>query len=73
MKTVRVFCPICKGGDNSIWTGSLHEWGNELSKEIPPEWVNYAHRHEKAHDHQVMVEYPSGLTVPFKLSSEADR
>ena len=69
MKNVRVFCPVCKCGDNSIWKGSLIEWGRELENEIPPEWVNYAYRHEKAHGHQIMVEYPSGLVVPFKLSS----
>ncbi|MBA7491405.1 hypothetical protein ES702_01950 [subsurface metagenome] len=73
MKKVRVFCPVCQGGDNSIWIGSLWEWGKELEKENPPDWANYAHRHEKAHGHQIMVEYPSGLTVPFKLSSEVKR
>jgi len=73
MKKVRVFCPVCQDGDNTIWTGTLHEWGKELEKENPPDWANYAHRHEKAHGHQIMVEYPSGLTVPFKLSSEVER
>jgi len=64
--SVRVYCPVCKGGDNHIWKGSLHEWGQELEKVDPPEWVNYAHRHEAAHGHQIMVEYPS-KTVPFKI------
>lgn len=68
MIKVRVFCPICRDGNNVIWEGSLEEWGVELSKETPPDWANYAHRHEMAHGHQVMVEYPSGLRVPFKLS-----
>jgi len=34
MNKVRVFCPICKGGDNSIWKGSLEEWGEELLTEL---------------------------------------
>ena len=68
MNKVRVFCPICKNGDNSIWEGSLEEWGEELLKESPPYWANYAHRYENAHGHQIMVEYPSGMIVPFKVS-----
>ena len=67
--SVRVYCPICKGGKNVIWQGSIEEWGKELSKEIPPEWANYAYRHERAHNHQVMVEYPT-QTVPFALASK---
>jgi len=71
---VRVFCPVCRGGDNVIWDGSLIDWGLELSKPNPPEWFNYAMRHQKAHRHKVMVEYPS-QTVPlgltFQLTKEA--
>ena len=67
---VRVFCPVCRDGDNIIWEGTLTEWGLELSHEIPPDWANYAHRHENAHGHRIMVEYPSGRMVPFKLSKE---
>lgn len=70
--SVRVYCPICKEGDNVIWQGSLVEWGQELCKEEPPEWANYAHRHEEAHNHQIMVCYPSGSVVPFKLGKEAE-
>ena len=70
--SVRVYCPICKGGDNVIWQGSLFEWGQELEKEDPPEWAHYAHRHEEAHNHQIMVRYPAGMVVPFKLSKEAE-
>jgi len=70
--SVRVYCPICQEGDNVIWEGSLFEWDQELSKENPPEWANYAYRHEEAHNHQVMVRYPSGLVVPLKLSKEAE-
>ena len=66
--SVRVYCPICKGGDNVIWQGSLFEWGQELEKEYPPEWANYTYRHEVAHDHQIMVRYPSGKVVPWNLS-----
>ena len=40
-------------------------------KEDPPNWASYAYRHEKAHDHQIMVEYPSGMIIPFKFLSEA--
>ena len=69
--SVRVYCPICKGGDNLIWQGSLEEWGKELEKEEPPEWAHYAHRHEKAHNHQIMVEYPT-QTVPFRLGKDED-
>ncbi len=66
--SVRVYCPKCKGGDNHIWKGSLFQWGKELEKETPPDWANYAHRHEQAHPgHTIMVEYPS-KTVPFQLS-----
>ena len=64
--SVRVYCPICKGGNNVIWQGSLFEWGQELGKEEPPEWAHYAHRHEEAHNHPIMVRYPSGRVVPFK-------
>lgn len=70
--SVRVYCPICKKGNNVIWQGSLLEWRQELEKEDPPAWAHYAHRHEKAHSHQVMVRYPDGLTVPFKLGKEAE-
>ena len=66
MIKVRVFCPICRDGNNVIWEGSLEEWGVELSKETPPDWANYAYRHEEAHGHQIMVKYPT-RTVPFRL------
>lgn len=64
---VKVFCPVCRGGDNVIWEGSLIDWSLELSKPTPPEWFNYALRHQKAHGHKLMVKYPS-RTVPFDLS-----
>jgi len=64
--SVRVYCPICKGGKNVVWKGSLAEWSNQLVKSEPPEWYNYAMRHEEAHDHQIMVEYPT-QTVPLRL------
>ena len=66
--SVRVYCPKCKGGNNSVWSGTLFEWGNQLSKSKPPEWYNYALRHEKAHPgHKIQVEYPS-KTVSLFLS-----
>jgi len=66
--SVRVYCPKCRGGDNSIWKGSLIDWGVELSFSDPPEWYNYAMRHEEAHPgHIIMVEYPTS-TVPLRLS-----
>ena len=71
---VRVFCPICKGGDNAIWEGNLIDWGIQLSTSDPPDWYLYAMNHERAHPgHEIMVEYPS-KTVPLKLSrfSEGD-
>ena len=67
--SVRVYCPKCKGGNNAIWQGSLITWGVELSLGEPPEWYNYAERHEKAHPgHTIMVEYPYKI-VPLFLSS----
>lgn len=64
---VRVYCPKCKGGKNAIWQGSLTKWGIELSNPDPPEWYNYAVRHEEAHPgHIIMVEYPS-KTYPLRL------
>lgn len=69
MKNVRVFCPICQDGDNTIWKGTLIEWGLQLGMKTPPDWANYAYRHEKAHNHQIMVEYPDGMIVPFSISS----
>ena len=66
--SVRVYCPKGKGGKNAIWQGSLITWGVELSISDPPEWYNYARRHEKAHPgHTIMVEYPSKI-VPLFLS-----
>lgn len=68
--SVRVYCPKCKGGKNHIWQGSLTNWGIELSNPDPPEWYNYAVRHEKAHPgHTIMVEYPD-RTVPLRLENE---
>jgi len=68
--SVRVYCPKCRGGDNSIWKGSLIDWGVELSFSDPPEWYNYAMRHEEAHPgHIIMVEYPTS-TVPLRLSMQ---
>jgi len=64
--SVRVYCPICKGGNNAIWQGSLAEWSIQLSKHEAPAWYHYAMRHEKAHNHQIMVEYPT-QTVPLRL------
>jgi len=50
------------------WKGSLIDWGVELSFSDPPEWYNYAMRHEEAHPgHIIMVEYPTS-TVPLRLS-----
>ena len=63
---VRVFCPVCKGGHNAIWAGSLIDWGLQLRQEAVPEWAQYAHRHERAHGHRVMVKYPSGKIVPWR-------
>ena len=65
MTKVRVFCPTCKGGKNTIWTGTLQEWKKELLKKKPPDWANYASRHHKHHGHEIMVEYPSGEILPF--------
>lgn len=66
--SVRVYCPKCRGGDNAIWKGTLIDWGLELGYEKPPEWYNYAIRHEKAHPgHVIMVEYPT-KTLPLRLS-----
>jgi len=67
MNYVIVYCPICRGGNNIIWKGTLNEWSKELNKETPPEWANYAIRHEKAHNHQIMVSYPSGKVIPFDI------
>lgn len=66
---VRVFCPQCQGGNNAIWKGGLIDWGLEMSKEAKnpadiPAWAHYAYRHEQAHGHTVMVEYPD-RTVPL--------
>jgi len=66
-KHVRVFCPLCKGGENAIWEGSLFEWEVELSKPKPPAWYVYAENHRKAHGHTIMVQYPH-RTVPLFLS-----
>ena len=71
--SVRVYCPKCKGGDNAIWQGSLIDWSIQLSNPNPPEWYNYATRHEEAHPgHVIMVEYPNE-TVPLKLSIQSSR
>ncbi len=64
--SVRVYCPICKGGDNVIWKGSLAEWSTQLTNTEPPEWYNYVLRHKKAHNHQIMVEYPTRV-VPLRI------
>lgn len=69
--SVRVYCPICKGGDKIIWQGTLEEWHKLTStwflvNSEPPEWYNYAVRHEETHDHQIMVEYPT-QTVPLRI------
>lgn len=56
--SVRVYCPICKGGDNAIWEGSLIDWGIELSKAKPPVWFLYARSHERVHGHRVMDKCP---------------
>ncbi len=64
--SVRVYCPICKGGDNVIWKGSLAKWTIELAKPESSEWYNYSLRHEKAHNHQIMVEYPTRV-VPLRI------
>jgi hypothetical protein len=69
---VRVFCPICKDGKNAIWHGSLIDWGIELSKSKVPDWAQYASRHEKAHNHRVMVQYPSGQIVPWLAPKKED-
>ena len=66
---VRVFCPQCRGGDNAIWKGNLIDWGIQMGREAKkssdiPEWAQYANRHERAHGHIVMVEYPT-RTVPL--------
>lgn len=64
--SVRVYCPICKGGKNVIWKGTLIDWGVELSMPDPPEWYNYVIRHEKAHPgHVIMVEYPDQI-IPLR-------
>jgi len=66
---VRVFCPICKGGRNAIWHGSLIDWGLELARNPdnkPPAWYIYAMNHQRAHGHKIMVKYPD-RTVPFDL------
>lgn len=66
---VRVFCPQCKNGNNWIWKGGLIDWGIEMSKEAKkssdiPQWAQYAWRHQQAHGHIIMVEYPN-RTVPL--------
>jgi len=63
---VRVYCPICKGGNNTIWEGNLIDWGLELSKPNPPKWFLYAMNHQRVHGHKIMVKYPS-MTVPLDL------
>lgn len=67
---VKVFCPICKDGNNIIWKGSLLEWRNELVNPIPPKWFIYAMNHKRAHDHKIMVEYPDRIVPLDLLNSE---
>ena len=62
---VRVYCPVCKGGDNIIWEGTMVQWLNQLSKILPPPWFNYAMNHQEAHDHTVMVTYPTLGDIPL--------
>jgi hypothetical protein len=67
---VRVFCPQCGGGDNAIWKGSLIDWALQMGKEAKnnkdiPAWTHYAYRHEQAHCHTVMVEYPNRIVPLF--------
>lgn len=66
---VRVFCPVCQNGNNMIWKGGLIDWGIMMSKNVKksseiPKWAQYAWRHQQAHGHIIMVEYPS-RTVPM--------
>ncbi len=61
---VRVYCPECKGGVNSIWDGTLIEWAVQTSIVEPPPWANYAWRHQSHHKHVIMVKYPN-RTVPL--------
>ncbi len=68
---VRVFCPVCKGGHNAIWFGSLIDWtlqvGHEAkSPEDVPVWAQYAFRHERAHGHRIMVKYPDERIIPWR-------
>jgi hypothetical protein len=66
---VRVYCPICKGGKNAIWYGSLIDWGIELATHAdnkPPAWYLYAVNHQRAHKHRILVKYPD-RTVPLDL------
>jgi hypothetical protein len=63
---ILVFCPVCKGENNTIWKGTLFEWLEDLEKPDPPKWYQYALQHQAAHGHVVMVRYEaSGLTVPL--------
>ena len=74
---VKVFCAQCQDGNNTIWKGGLIDWGIEMSKNAKktsdiPEWAQYAWRHEQAHGHTIMVEYPE-RTVPLFDSLKQER
>lgn len=56
---VRVYCPECKGGKNSIWEGTLLEWNRETRKSTPPDWFKYAMNHQTHHGHTIKVAYPT--------------
>jgi hypothetical protein len=65
---VRVFCPKCREGNNVIWKGKLTEWAllMGLPEDTPvPEWAEYAWRHQHAHGHTIMVEYPNRCVPMF--------
>ena len=57
---LRVYCPVCKGGDNTIWEGTLSEWLDQIAKELPPDWFQYSMNYQEAHPgHTIMVKYPN--------------
>lgn len=67
---IRVFCSECQGGNNTIWKGSLIDWGIIMSQDAKkdadiPQWAQYAWRHQQAHGHTIMVQYPSQCVPMF--------
>ena len=54
---------LCRNCGKVFWKGTLIDWTFELRKKEAPLWFLESQDHEKKTQHEVVVEYPSGLHV----------